>query len=316
MSTPTAERSSTSREKLADRRAHVRHLHKQDFVPEEEEAFEEFLEDYVDNLTPLEDDIDQWLRNASEEDLSSVESIREEVNRLIGQGNYVDDFEEVFQEGGERAAQAGRQLADRRYNLGISTDVVPEAALESIDDWVDEAAGSTLETITEDSASWLRGAHEEGLSIPDIQDRLNDELFQGRLEDHVAERAARTGTISTSNLGVHSGFEESDMVVGEEWIAIGDQRTRDDHDEADGQIVAVGETFLVGGEELEHPGDPSASLEQIVNCRCTIVPVFADDLTEEELEAIENGERIQKAHVDETVKLAPDGQAEPLAASG
>lgn len=308
------ERPSTSRETLGERRRHIHHLHKQDFVPEEEEAFEQFLEDYVDSLTPLEDDIEAWLQNASEEDLSSAANIREEINRLIEDGNYVGDFEEVFQEGGERAAKAGRQLTARRYNLEIATDVVPEQALEVLDDWVDEAAGSTLETITEDASRWLRGAHEEGLSIPDISDRLNEDLFEGRLEGYVAERAARTGTISTSNLGVHSSFEESDMVVAEEWVAIGDQRTRDDHNEADGQIVAVGETFLVGGEELEHPGDPTASLEQIANCRCTINPVFAEDLTDEELEAIEAGERIQKAHVDETVKLAPDGQAEPLAA--
>ena len=45
-----------------------------------------------------------------------------------------------------------------------------------------------------------------------------------------------------------------------------------------------------------------------------MVPVFEDDLSDEELEAIEAGERIQKVHVDETVKLALDGQAEPLAA--
>ncbi|ADD07766.1 capsid protein gpC (plasmid) [Natrialba magadii ATCC 43099] len=311
----TTSSSSTSRSKLADRREHIRHLHKQDdLVPEEQEAYEEFLDDYVEGLQPLEDEIEQWLQSASEEDLSSLESIREGINGLIEDGDYTDDFEQVFREGGERSAQAGRQLADRRYNLGVATDVVPEAALESIDDWVDEAAGSTLETITEDSTSWLRGAHEEGLSIPEIQGQINEDLFEGRLEDHVAERAARTGTISTSNLGVHSSFEESDLVIGEEWIAIGDQRTRDDHDDADGQIVAVDESFLVGGEELDHPGDPSAPLEQIVNCRCTVVAVFADDLTEDEIEALEAGERIQKATVDETVKILDDGSHEPLAA--
>lgn len=307
---------STSGSALGERRQHVRHLDKQDFTPEEEEAFNQFLDDYVDALTPIEEDLDEWLRNASEEDLESLESIQSDLQQLIADGGYVDDFEEVFQEGGERATQAGRQLASRRYNLDIDPfDVVPDQALEVIDDWVDEAAGSTLETIDENAARWLRGAHEDGLSIPEIQEQINDELFDSRLESHVAERAARTGTNSTSNLGVHTSFQESDMVVGEEWIAIGDKRTRDDHNQANGQIVAVGTPFSVGGEKLDHPGDPSGSLEQIVNCRCTMVPVFEDDLSDEELEAIEAGERIRKAFVDETVKLAPDGTTEPLVAA-
>lgn len=280
-------------EKLSDRRRQITHLEKQDdFAPEVDEAFQEFLDDYIEGIQPLEDEIEEWLRTASEDDLSSLESIRSEIDRIIEQGDYYDDFEQVFKEGGDRALKAGRQLTARRYNLQIATDVVPERAVEVVDDWVEEAAGSTLETINEDATRWLRGAQEEGLSIPEISSRINNDLFDGRLEDHVAERAARTGTIATSNMGVHTGFEDSDLVIGEEWIAIGDQRTRDDHDEADGQIVAVEDTFLVGGEELEHPGDPSAPLEQIVNCRCTVVPVYESDLTDEEVEVLESGDRL------------------------
>jgi len=140
----------------------------------------------------------------------------------------------------------------------VAFDVVPDRTLDILDEWVDVAAGSTLETITEDSARWLRGAHKDGLSIPDIADKLNDELYDGRLEGYVAERAARTGTISTSNAGAHSAHEDADSVVGEQWLTSIDGRERDSHAQAHQQVVAVGTSFEVGGVYLDHPGDPRA----------------------------------------------------------
>lgn len=265
-------------------------LTKQDFSPREEEAFNWLLRQYRDALDAPEREIREFVSQADADDLSSLQSIRTELEPRIG--NFVSEFETVFRDGGERGAQAGRALAARRNQLSVNFDLVPDRTLDIIDDWAEEAAGSTLDTITEDATRWLRGAHEDGLSIDDIAGRLNDELFEGRLEDHVAERAARTGTISTSNTGSHSAFEEADSVVGEEWLATGDSRTRDDHVEADGQVVAIDNSFEVGGVYGAHPGDPSLPVGQIVQCRCTVVPVFADDLTEEQLQAILDGDRI------------------------
>ena len=164
-----------------------------------------------------------------------------------------------------------------------------------LDEWVDVAAGSTLETITEDSARWLRGAHKDGLSIPDIADKLNDELYDGRLEGYVAERAARTGTISTSNAGAHSAHEDADSVVGEQWLTSIDGRERDSHAQAHQQVVAVGTSFDVGGVYLDHPGDPLAPVSEIANCRCATAAVFADQLSESQLETIQNGGRVTVA---------------------
>lgn len=268
--------------------AHV--ITKVEFGPEEERAFQSFLERYLDELDRVETDIREFVEEASEEDLAELESIRAELSTRTG--NYTDDFDVVFREGGEEAAEAGRALAARRHNLDVSFDVVPERTLEVLDDWAAVASESTLETITEDSTRWLRSAHEDGLSIDEIADELQNEFFPDRLEDHVAERAARTGTISSSNAGNHSAHVDAEGVVGEQWIATDDDRTRDSHSAVDGVVVAIDQSFSVGGESLEHPGDPTGSLEEIVNCRCTAVPVFADELSEEELEAINNGEQI------------------------
>lgn len=57
------------------------------------------------------------------------------------------------------------------------------------------------------------------------------------------------------------------------WVAILDERTRDWHAEADGQEVGVNEPFIVNGEELDYPGDPNGSDDNIINCRCASIPV-------------------------------------------
>jgi len=261
---------------------------KQDFGPEEERALTWLLDEYVAALDPVEDEIADFVDGA--DDLGDLETIRAELQSQTGA--YTGDFETVFREGGERGAVAGRTLAARRHEFDIAFDVVPEETLDILDEWSETAAESTLETITEDSARWLRGAYEEGLGVDEVADQLNNELFKGRLEDHVAERAARTATISSSNAGNHSAMQDAEGVIGEEWLTTLDGRERDTHANVDGQIVAVGTPFEVGGVLLDHPGDPTGPLEEIANCRCTTTPVFAADLTEDELGALQAGERL------------------------
>lgn len=264
-------------------------LAKQDFSPEVERAYQWLLDQYRNQLDPIEADIEEYLAEASGDDLETLASIRSELESRFGA--YTADFQEVFREGAERGAEAGRAVAARRLSLDIAFDQVPEETLSVLDDWSEVAADSTLETITEDSTRWLRGAHEEGLSIDDIRDQVQ-ELYDDRLEDHVARRAARTATVSSSNTGNHSAHVSADGVIAERWLATGDDRTRDSHLAADGQVVAVDGSFEVGGVYAEYPGDPSLPVGELANCRCTVVGVFADDLTEDQIESIEAGERI------------------------
>lgn len=71
-----------------------------------------------------------------------------------------------------------------------------------------------------------------------------------------------------------------DLVASQTWNAVMDARTRDEHAAANGQTVAMGETFSVGGEDMYYPGgggDPANN----INCRCWITydgqPVGAED---------------------------------------
>lgn len=55
------------------------------------------------------------------------------------------------------------------------------------------------------------------------------------------------------------------------WVTILDGREREAHFEAFGQEQLYGQRFLVGGEYLRYPGDPTGSPKNIINCRCSLI---------------------------------------------
>jgi len=111
----------------------------------------------------------------------------------------------------------------------------------------------------------------EGEGVAELKKRVVD-LFEmwyaGR-----NKTIARTEVLSANNAGTVFGYKQSGVVKQKEWLATRDSRTRDSHSHVDGQVVAIGSKFKVDGEELEYPGDPNGSPEQIINCRCTVIPV-------------------------------------------
>lgn len=89
-----------------------------------------------------------------------------------------------------------------------------------------------------------------------------------------AVRNARTATTSAECAGrqdTYMAAKNMGIVLKKEWQSAHDARTRDAHIAADGQKVEVEQPFIVGGERLMNPGDPSGSAWNIMNCRCTTV---------------------------------------------
>jgi SPP1 gp7 family putative phage head morphogenesis protein len=87
-----------------------------------------------------------------------------------------------------------------------------------------------------------------------------------------AKRIARTESTGALNAGAYAAYL-AEGVEALEWVATTDGRTRPSHAAADGQVVAIGFPFSVGGASLRFPGDPTAPASQVVNCRCTTVAV-------------------------------------------
>jgi len=104
---------------------------------------------------------------------------------------------------------------------------------------------------------------------------------------------SRSGTISVTqtnsckNLTFRDNFAQNKYVVGFEWLTAHDDYVRGpsspyspspyDHISMDGVVAEKGKKFYVSGDWLEEPGDPSGDPGNIINCRCTLVPVMDDE---------------------------------------
>lgn len=119
-------------------------------------------------------------------------------------------------------------------------------------------------------------ALETGMTNVELADEIAD--VTGYSETRAAT-IARTETVGAYNAGDLDGARQlgDEGPVAKGWLATNDARTREEHAMADGQVVAIGEPFNVGGEAMMHPADPAGSPGNVVNCRCTMLMFFADD---------------------------------------
>lgn len=118
----------------------------------------------------------------------------------------------------------------------------------------------------------------EGYSIDKIAANIQKQLNISNA--YRAVRIARTETVSASNAGSLAGAKASNLPLKKVWLATKTGNTRHSHEDMNGVSVEMAENFnvpiyegnnLLGHEPMQHPGDPSGSAGNVINCRCTIV---------------------------------------------
>lgn len=110
----------------------------------------------------------------------------------------------------------------------------------------------------------------QGDSIDKIADRFLIVMENNRKS---AIRNARTAVTSARSAGKQDRYDDlakQGCEITKIWVATEDERTREEHADADGQEVAHDAPFVVGGEELMFPCDSSGSPWNVYNCRCTM----------------------------------------------
>lgn len=110
---------------------------------------------------------------------------------------------------------------------------------------------------------------EAGESIVQLSKRIEGYFTENA--QYRAEMISRTEVIAASNAGAVDRYEK-EGIQKKEWFAALDERTRETHAAAHGQIVGINEDFKVGGDSMPAPGQGSDPAENI-NCRCTVLPV-------------------------------------------
>lgn len=183
----------------------------------------------------------------------------------------------LFRDVGEKfirqamAARGAAEIAD--LGLEISFDAERPALIEM---------GKQLSTkfATEVNATTrrlLRESLTEGIGAGETVEELSDRVAEiyGQATGYRSERIARTVVVGASNAGAEEAYQQSG-VEKKEWLTARDESVRPSHQAAEGQRVGVRDSFTVGGEPLRYPGDPNGPAGEIINCRCTLLPVIEE----------------------------------------
>ena len=110
----------------------------------------------------------------------------------------------------------------------------------------------------------------QGESMDKIAKRLRNVQNMNR---DAAIRSARTLVTGAENKGRQDSYaraEADGIILQKEWLATNDSRTRHEHIELDGQIVAQDKPFHNAIGAIMFPGDPTADGANVYNCRCSM----------------------------------------------
>lgn len=155
------------------------------------------------------------------------------------------------------------------------------------DPWVSaylNEAGNRLVRLPDEVYSLIVTEIERGIrnqaDIPTITQAV-DTILTATGSERWPRRAvtvARTETIAAVNAGVYRSAQleaerRGDPAPFKQWISTEDTRTRPTHVTADKQRTLLTEPFRVGGAQLLFPGDPRGPAQEVINCRCTMLPV-------------------------------------------
>jgi uncharacterized protein with gpF-like domain len=186
----------------------------------------------------------------------------------------------------ENLVQAGYQAAVQR--IGADTTFDPtDADVQAIQARLNEQARGIAGTTQEKVNRAIREGIAENESVSEVQRRVTSTLRRMAdggddpdtdINQSRARRIASTTTTTAFEKGQEKAMRENGM-FGRMWLSQRDVHVRRGHLEADGQTVELDEPFEVAPslaaseEELQFPGDPEGSPANVINCRCTALPI-------------------------------------------
>ena len=141
--------------------------------------------------------------------------------------------------------------------------------------------GSTLQQLVEQVGTVLEGGKFSGI-FSQVGERATTIATNEIMRVHSLASMARINDLATRHPGLMKRWKHIPVA----------RVPRITHILADGQIRKPGEPFLVGGEDLQYPRDPSGSAANTINCHCLVQPY----LSEEELKPTEGERALLASH--------------------
>ena len=152
-------------------------------------------------------------------------------------------------------------------------ELIPELAKE-LDEMIINSGTKISETTMEKIKVLLQEGTEENWTVEDYAQNIWEKLNEFSITR--SRRIARTESAKVDNWGQLKGYKQNPNVQLKGWLSAFVDDTREEHKEADAMYsdnpIPIDEPFIVGGEELQYPGDPNASAGNVVNCLCATYP--------------------------------------------
>ncbi len=212
----------------------------------------------------------KWLNRQIAPVLEKEIPTEEQIESLIIEEPIIEMLTEIY-------IMVGRRFAKAAFKGVQKSEFRDDIFQDTVKRWVAVQGAEMVKGMTRTTKNRIKSivskSVEQGEGIPEIALQISTRTKA--MTFIRAQVVARTEVIRASNLGAMAGAEQSGIELNKEWIATADGRARDWHLAADGQVRAMNQRFSVGGEELDQPGDPSASESNTINCRCTVafIPV-------------------------------------------
>lgn len=194
---------------------------------------------------------------------------------------------------------AGARVSDE---FGVSFNLLQEGVEEQIQQRANRLAGQVTDTTYGQIQDQLAEGIVAGDSIDVLADRI--QVVFAEASERRATTIARTEVISSFNGAQVQAARQlpADVVGGMEWISTRDGRTRAAHrgrwpEGPDRQVVPITEAFLVGGEHLQFPGDPSGSAGNVIQCRCTVAFLDPAEFAQRFADQLDSGETAPTADI-------------------
>lgn len=165
--------------------------------------------------------------------------------------------------------------------------VIDRAALQVVQGY----SADLITGLSHDASSKINAAIQRGFlgganlqdTVKAIGSALEDGNFSG-LFSEVGKRAMSITTNEVMRVNSLASFsriralKETHPGLGKEWLHIPVALVpRPGHLIADGQVREPEEPFLVEGEDLMYPRDPSGSADNTINCHCLVRPHLSED---------------------------------------
>ena len=214
-----------------------------------------------------------------EQEAAAVSAIKFSISEWLsgfGQSFWNNRFLDLLIGSIRNILKEGMLAGMLRAGMGELTQDQLDARNVQLDIVARQVARSELinDTTAREITEMLSRMIEENATLEEMR-RAVRARFEGYKEWRV-DRITNTVVVGAFERGTLLAWQESGIDK-KGWLTAKDERVRTTHIAANGQIIELEAAFEVGGALLMHPGDPAGPAREIINCRCSMVPVMEGD---------------------------------------